>query len=138
MASDIERLKFLIIDDQPEARRLVRGMLSDLNITQITEAVDGREAMSLLDLAPEMVDMVICDWNMPKMTGIDLLKQLRTVDPDMPFLMLTGRGDIESVYEAKEVGVSAYVRKPFSPTQLEAKIRILNNRMKFDPIKKTY
>lgn len=138
MGQKINGLKMLIIDDQGDARRLIRNMLVDMNITQISEASDGREAMSLLDLAPEMVDMVICDWNMPKMSGIELLKQLRTVDPDIPFLMLTGRGDMESVYQAKEYGVSAYVRKPFSSTQLEAKIRILNHKMKFEPLKKTY
>lgn len=62
---------------------------------------------------------------MPKMTGVEFLRQLRTVDGDLPFLMVTGRADMESVVEAKSSGVTGYIRKPYSPVQLEAKLRIL-------------
>lgn len=121
-------LKVLIADDQSDARAMLRAMLVDMGVTQIYEAKDGREAMSFVDIAPEMTDMIICDWNMPGMTGIDLLRQLRSVYPDTPFLMLTGRKDIESIAEAKAVGVSAYIGKPFSPQQLEVKMRVLVHR----------
>ena len=66
---------------------------------------------------------------MPKMNGVELLRQLRTVDPDVPFLMVTGRSDMESVVEAKSSGVTGYIRKPFSPAELEAKLRILLHRV---------
>ena len=75
------------------------------------------------------MNLIICDWNMPNMNGVELLRQLRTVDPDMPFLMVTGRTDIESVVEAKSSGVTAYISKPFSSQQLEAKLRIILTRM---------
>ncbi len=128
-AEGIEKLKILVVEDQPDARAMVRGMLSEMGITQIFEASDGREAMTFTDTAMDMIDVVICDWNMPKMTGIDLLRQMRTVMPDVPFLMLTGRGDIDSVAEAKSCGVTAYIRKPFSPANLEIKLRVIKSKL---------
>ena len=125
----IEKMKILVVDDQPDIRAMVRGILSDMGITQIFEASDGREALSFTDAAIDMIDVVICDWNMPKLTGIDLLRQMRTVMPKMPFLMLTGRGDLDSVAEAKSCGVTAYIRKPFSPANLEIKLRVINSKI---------
>lgn len=125
----IEKLKILVVDDQSDMRAMVRGMLSDMGITQIFEASDGREALTFADAAIDMIDVVICDWNMPKLTGIDLLRQMRSVMPDLPFLMLTGRGDLDSVAEAKSCGVTAYIRKPFSPANLEIKLRVINSKL---------
>ncbi len=125
---DLTELKILAVDDQREARLLLKQMLANLEVTQIYEASTGREALMFLDEAFDLIDMIICDWNMPEMDGISLLKQLRSVDMDTPFLMVTGRGDKASVIEAKGSGVSAYIKKPFSPDQLEAKIRILYAR----------
>lgn len=125
----LEKLKVLIVDDQSDARSMVRGMLMELGITQIFEATDGKEAMTFTDAAMDMIDVVICDWNMPKMTGIDLLRQMRSVMPDIPFLMLTGRGDLDSVAQAKSCGVTAYIRKPFSPANLEIKLRVIKSKM---------
>lgn len=125
----LERLKVLVVDDQSDMRSIVRGMLADMGITQIFEASDGREALSFADAAIDMIDVVICDWNMPRLTGIDLLRQMRTVMPKMPFLMLTGRGDLDSVAEAKSCGVTAYIRKPFSPANLEIKLRVINSKL---------
>ena len=121
----LEDLKVLVVDDQDDARALVRSMLVQLGIHQVFESTDGRQALSFIDTAFDFVDFIICDWNMPNMTGAELLRQLRTVDPDIPFLMLTGRGDMDSVVEAKSSGVTGYIRKPFSPGQFEAKIRII-------------
>ncbi len=118
-------LKVLLVEDQSEARAMMRNMLAELGITQIFEASDGNEAFVFVDSAFEMIDFIVCDWNMPKMTGVELLRQVRTVDNSIPFLMVTGRGDMESVVEAKSSGVTGYIRKPFSLVQLEAKIRII-------------
>lgn len=116
-------LKVLIVEDQSEARLLIRNMLSSFGITQAFEAKDGRKALSFIDEASDMIDLIICDWNMPEMNGVELLRQFRSVDFDTPFLMITGRTDKESVLEAKLSGVTGYIAKPFSPDQLEAKIR---------------
>lgn len=120
--------RVLVVEDQSDVRSMLRKVLSDLGITQIFEASDGREALLFMDDAFDFVNLVICDWNMPSMSGMDLLRQLRTVNNDMPFLMITGRSDKDSVVAAKGAGVSAYIRKPFSPKQVEAKLRILQEK----------
>lgn len=124
----LEDLKVLLVEDQAEARAMVRNMLSEFGITQIFDSSNGKDALDFIDNAFDFVDIVICDWNMPKMTGVELLRQIRSVDPEMPFLMVTGRGDMESVVEAKSSGVTGYIRKPFSLQQLEAKLRIILSR----------
>lgn len=118
-------LKILIVEDQNEARAMMRNMLLELGVNQIFEASNGREALTFIDNAMDFIDLIICDWNMPSMSGVELLRQLRTVEPNMPFLMVTGRSDMESVVEAKSSGVTAYIRKPFSPKQLEAKLKVI-------------
>lgn len=128
-AGGIEKLKVLVVDDQPDARALVRGMLGELGVTQIFEAADGKEAMSFTDAAMDMIDVIICDWNMPKMSGIELLRQMRSVSYDVPFLMVTGRSDLDLVASAKSSGVTAYIRKPFSPAHLEVKLRVIKAQM---------
>jgi len=125
---DIRDLKLLVIDDNAEARTMMREMLTSIGITQIFEAKNGREGLQFIDAAFDFVDIIICDWNMPSMSGISLLKQLRTVDSEFPFMMVTGRSDIGSVSEAKSAGVSGYILKPFSPAQLETKLRIVATR----------
>ncbi len=122
-------IKVLVVEDQSEARSMLRNMLLELGINQVFESNDGREALTFIDSAFDFVDVIICDWNMPNMNGVELLRQLRSVDPDIPFLMVTGRSDMESVIEAKSSGVTAYISKPFSPQQLEAKLRIIIHRM---------
>lgn len=124
----IDELKILIIDDTPEARNMLKNMLVNIGITQVFEAGDGREGLRFIDTAFDFVDIILCDWNMPEMNGIALLRQLRSVDPDFPFMMITGRGDITSVSEAKGAGVSGYILKPYSMLQLETKLRIVATR----------
>jgi two-component system chemotaxis response regulator CheY len=129
MSRKIGDLKILLVEDQSESRALLRNMLSELGISQVFDASDGRQALSFLDNAFDFVDVVVCDWNMPNMSGVELLRQLRTVNTDTPFLMVTGRADMASVMEAKSSGVNGYIRKPFSLSQLEAKLTILMKRI---------
>lgn len=128
-ARTLSDMKILLVEDQSEARAMLRNMLVELGITQIFEASDGREALTFLDSAFDFIDLLVCDWNMPGLTGVELLRQLRTVDPTMPFLMVTGRSDMDSVVEAKSAGVTAYIRKPFSTKELEAKLRVILHKM---------
>ncbi len=127
-AQQLHDYRILIVDDQPEMRSLIKDMLKDLGITQMFEATDGKEAMIFLDDAIDLIDLIICDWNMPRTTGVEVLRQLRSTGTEIPFLMITGRGDKSSVTEAKCYGVTAYIRKPFSPIELEAKLRIIKHR----------
>lgn len=126
---DLSDFKVLIVEDQTDARMMIKNMLSALEVTQSFEASDGKQALDFMDAAFDFVNLIICDWNMPHMSGVELLRQIRSVDPAMPFLMVTGRSDMGSVMEAKTSGVTAYIRKPFSPVQLEAKLRIIMQRM---------
>lgn len=125
MSKKFDRYRVLIIDDRMEARAMLKNMLMEIGITQIFEANDGREGLKFIDSAFDLVDMVLCDWNMPHMDGLALLQQIRTVNTYMPFLMITGKGDLASVANAKTSGVSAYILKPYSLTQLEAKMRVV-------------
>ncbi|PZP53365.1 MAG: response regulator [Micavibrio aeruginosavorus] len=124
----LDKLRVMIVDDQADMRGMIRHMLAELGVNQVFEAIDGKQAMAFMDDAIDMIDLVICDWNMPVMSGVEVLRQLRSVDHDMPFLMVTGRNDINSVSEAKASGVTAYISKPFSLDQLENKIKIIVSR----------
>ena len=93
-----------------------------LGVHQVYAAGDGREAQEFLDFSGARVDLIICDWRMPRMTGLELLQQVRAVHPDMPFIMVTGNADTESVKAAGELDVSAHIRKPYSPQQFQEKL----------------
>ena len=122
MAKSLEDLSVLVVDDEGSVTRLIRMMLTDLGVAQVFTAKDGREALDFLGDFDDMIDVIICDWNMPRVSGLNLLQQIRTADPDVPFLMLTGRADADSVKAARDVGVTGYVLKPFSAEQLHAKL----------------
>tara|TARA_B100001013_G_C24399201_1_gene359276 strand:- start:112 stop:507 length:396 start_codon:yes stop_codon:yes gene_type:complete len=129
MSSQFEDLKILVVEDETEARSMLCNMLAELGASQVFEAADGREAVEFIDSRFDFINLIMCDWNMPGMTGVELLRQLRKIDPSLPFLMITGRSDEDSVLEAKSSGVTAYIRKPFSSKQLEAKLRIILYKM---------
>lgn len=125
----IENLRVLMVEDSNEARALLRNMLSEIGIHQTFEASNGKEALLFMDNAFDFVDMIICDWNMPELSGVEFLRQIRSVDPSIPFLMVTGRNDMESVVEAKTSGVTGYIRKPYSAAELEVKLRVILKKM---------
>ena len=138
MANDhrLDQLKILLVEDNYQSLNLTKKMLMDLHVAQIYTAKDGFEALQLLSTfdGEDFVDIILCDWNMPRMTGVELLKQIRTCDPDMPFLMLTGVADYTSVTDARAHGVTGYIRKPFSLDELHKKLklvsRVLSHRRK--------
>lgn len=99
--------------------------LKRMNIHLIIEAGSGEEALAQISAAHEPFSIVICDWEMPGISGIDVFKQVNASDPKLPFLMLTGNADLESVVAAKKAGIHGYLVKPVSPLQLRAKIAIL-------------
>lgn len=129
MKKSLTQLCVLVVDDQSESRALLRNILSDIGINQIYEAQDGKTGLAFLDSSFDLIDVIMCDWNMPQMNGIDLLRQIRSTGANTPFMMITGRSDKTSVVEAKSLGVNVYVRKPYSPTQIEAKLRAVLQRM---------
>lgn len=129
MDIDLQKLHILVVEDNPRTLKLIQAVLKDMGVGQAFTANDGREAQSFLDAGGELINLIICDWNMPRMSGLELLKQVRMSYPDMPFLMVTARGTIDSVTAAKKNGVSAYIVKPFSPAELEQKVVSLARRI---------
>ncbi|NNE83947.1 MAG: response regulator [Alphaproteobacteria bacterium] len=119
-------LRILLIDDSPQSLKLVKRMLHDQGITQVFTAKNGVEGLNLLGSfdGEDIVDLVLCDWNMPEMDGMELLRQIRSADPDLMFIMVTGNADYSSVAEAKAFGVNGFIKKPFSPDELNRKLKV--------------
>ena len=115
-------MKVLVVDDFSTMRRIVKNTLRQIGFTQIEEAEDGQKAFDRL--MSEKFDFVVSDWNMPNMTGIDLLRKVRA-EPTLkhlPFLMVTAEAKQENVVEAIKAGVSNYIVKPFTVATLQEKI----------------
>ncbi len=122
-------MKVLVVDDFSTMRRIIKNLLRDLGFTNIHEADDGSTALPMLRTGN--FDMVISDWNMPGMTGIDLLKAVRS-DPSLqslPFLMVTAESKREQIVEAAQAGVNGYVVKPFTAATLEEKLSRIFERL---------
>lgn len=125
---DMGTLRVLLADDETQARSYVEMILRDLGIVDIVIAEDGREALDAFDGQEADYDLIICDWKMPRLSGLEFLKHVRAVRPEMPFLMVTALATMIAVEEALALDVTAYIAKPFSPEQLEEKIMVLVNR----------
>jgi len=117
--------KVLVADDAAFIRNLVIKGLQLIGITQVKEAVDGRQALAALQI--HHYDLIISDWHMPEMDGIDLLRKVRADDRlgDIPFIMLTSDVTAENINEAVLMGVSAYLTKPFRNDPLLEKVEQL-------------
>ncbi|MBI5121366.1 MAG: response regulator [Rhodospirillales bacterium] len=117
-----KNMKVLIVDDYKTMLRIVRNLLKQLGFMNVDEATDGSMALQLLRNAP--YGLVISDWNMEPMTGLQLLKEVRA-DPKLkgvPFIMVTAESKSENVIAAKEAGVSNYIVKPFNAETLKTKM----------------
>jgi two-component system chemotaxis response regulator CheY len=123
--SAVQRLRILVVDDSSEMRVLLRRMLRHFGVDPVADAPDGELALQWITINDGKVDVVICDWNMPGMSGMDLFRKIRAIHPGILFLMLTGRADVPSVMAAKEAGVTGYLVKPVSLKNLESKMTFL-------------
>jgi len=115
-------IKILVVDDFSTMRRIIKNLLRDLGFTNVDEADDGKTALPILKQGH--IDFLITDWNMPEMTGIDLLKVVRA-DPalaSIPVLMVTAEAKREQIIAAAQAGVNGYVVKPFTAAVLKEKI----------------
>lgn len=115
-------LKFLVVDDFSTMRRIVKNLLHDLGYPNVTEADDGKTALPMLQGGG--FDFLISDWNMPGMSGLDLIKAVRSDAKlaKMPVLMLTAEAKREQIIEAAQAGVNGYVIKPFTAETLKEKL----------------
>lgn len=115
-------MRVLIVDDFATMRRIVRNILRQLGFTNFVEADDGVMAWEVLER--ERVDFIVSDWNMPNMSGIELLRKVRSDarTKGIPFLMVTAEAQQENIIEAVQAGVSNYIVKPFTADTLRQKI----------------
>jgi len=115
-------MKILVVDDFQTMRRIIRNYLRQLGFNNVEEAEDGDVALEKLN--ETQIDFVITDWNMPKMTGIDLLKKIRAENnfKNIPVLIITAEAEKENVVQAAQAGVNDYIVKPFTPEVLQSKI----------------
>ncbi|MFH2060607.1 MAG: response regulator [Pseudomonadota bacterium] len=115
-------IKVLIVDDFATMRRILKNILKQLGFKNLVEADDGTTAWEILE--GQKIDLIISDWNMPKMTGLELLKKVRASDnyKTTPFLMVTAEAQKQNVIEAVQAGVSNYVVKPFTAEAISDKL----------------
>jgi CheY-like chemotaxis protein len=126
--TDLSELRVLIAEDEESARDYIAMVLRDMGVVNVITAHDGRHALKVFQDFEDGIDLIICDWKMPRMSGLDFLKQVRSVRPKLPFLMVTALATMENVEEAKQHDVTAYIAKPFPPEQLEEKVLLLVNQ----------
>jgi two-component system chemotaxis response regulator CheY len=117
-----KNMKILVVDDFATMRRIIKNILKQLGFSNIDEADDGEPALAKLQAGG--FDLIICDWNMPKMDGLTLLKTVRSDEQlkDTPFLMVTAEAQKENVIEAVKAKVSDYIVKPFTAEVLSEKL----------------
>jgi len=122
-------MKFLVVDDFSTMRRIVRNLLKELGFNNVQEAEDGVDALN--KLRAEAFDFVVSDWNMPNMTGIELLRAIRTDAKlkHLPVLMVTAEAKRENIIEAAQAGASGYVVKPFTAGTLDEKLKKIFEKM---------
>ncbi|HHS83390.1 MAG TPA: chemotaxis protein CheY [Gammaproteobacteria bacterium] len=115
-------MKILVVDDFSTMRRIIKNLLRDLGFNNTSEADDGSTALPMLQNGS--FDFLVTDWNMPGMTGIDLLKAVRADEnlAHMPVLMVTAEQKREQIIEAAQAGVNGYIIKPFTAQTLKEKL----------------
>jgi len=122
-------MRILVVDDFSTMRRIVKNLLRDLGFTNTVEADDGKTALPILEAGG--IDFLVTDWNMPGMSGIDLLKAVRA-NPELvslPVLMVTAEAKREQIIMAAQAGVNGYVIKPFTAATLKEKIEKIFERI---------
>jgi len=124
-----KNIRILVVDDFSTMRRIVKNLLSDLGFNNTVEAEDGNSAMAVL--RQDAVELVITDWNMPGMTGIELLREIRADARfrTLPVLMVTAEAKREQIIEAAQNGVNGYIIKPFTAQTLEEKLGKIFERL---------
>jgi len=122
MAGVDKNMSILIVDDYKTMLRIIRNLLKQLGFNDVDEAIDGSSALA--KLRDKDFGLVISDWNMEPMSGLQLLKEVRADVKlkEIPFIMITAESKSENVIAAKEAGVSNYIVKPFNAATLKGKL----------------
>jgi two-component system chemotaxis response regulator CheY len=125
----VENLRVMIVDDTTTSRMLIRDGLESLGIKNVVQANDGEQALKLMMASP--VHLVISDFNMPKLDGLQLLQAIRAYKPTTktPFIMLTGRSDREILEKGMKFGLNNYITKPFTIPALKKALETVVGRL---------
>lgn len=115
--------KVLVADDSKTMRKIISRSLEAVGVTSITEAADGSQAVALFSTNP--FDLVLTDWNMPGKSGLEVIREIRTQNRDVPIIMITTEAEKTRVMEAIQAGVSDYLVKPFTAETLRDKLEKL-------------
>ena len=123
------KLKILIVDDFSTMRRIIRNLLKELGFTNVDEAEDG--AVALQKLQAEKFELVLADWNMPNMDGLQLLQSIRSTPAlsHLPVLMITAEAKKENIIIAAQAGASGYIVKPFTAATLAEKLQKIFDKL---------
>jgi two-component system chemotaxis response regulator CheY len=126
--------KILVVDDFATMRKIIKKVLFELGYKNIEEADDGKTALPMIEQAATTgapYGFIVCDWNMPGMTGIDLLRAVRKHSKvkDTPFMLVTAESEQKNVVEAVQAGVNDYVVKPFNASTIKAKLEAIYKRL---------
>lgn len=118
----LKKKRILVVDDQGSIRAVFQAFLKDLGFENVLSAIDGEDSVHILEKNP--IDLIICDWAMPKLSGLEVLRVVRAAEETktLPFMMVTSSSEIAKVQQAVELGVSDYLIKPFQPGQLCQKV----------------
>ena len=129
LLAEMEKLRILVVDDEEEIRNLLQGVLRDIGIVRGHLAENGAMAWQRLNRSELDYDLVISDWLMPRMDGLELLNKMRKGGSKTPFMMLTVKVTVEAVAAAKAAGVTIYLAKPFTYSDFSKKISALAKRI---------
>jgi len=124
-----KNMSFLVVDDFPTMRRIVRSLLKELGFTNVDEAEDGQDALN--KLRSGKFEFVVSDWNMPNLDGLEMLKEIRQDNAlkDLPVLMVTAEAKKENIIAAAQAGANGYVVKPFTAATLEEKLNKIFDKL---------
>jgi len=115
-------MKVLLVDDSQIMRRIMISALKKVGAEEILEAANGKEAVSTV-AGDSGINLVLMDWNMPEMTGIEALKKIRADGSQVPIIMVTTESEKDKVLEAIKSGANDYLAKPFGPKEIESKLK---------------
>lgn len=125
LSPNLAEFQVIVAEDEPMAAKLAQGSLKLMGFRRIFHATDGLKALKLLKELDGDVQLIVSDWNMPAINGLEFLKAVRKIFPKMRFIMLTGNANKEFVVAARKYGVDAYIVKPFTPDQLRQKVEAI-------------
>ena len=121
----LQDLIVLVVEDDTNVKMTIKYMLEEMGVKEVITFESTINTLKYLDENINKIDIILCDWNMPQKTGLELLREIRQIKPDMPFVMVTARADKESVMLAKAENITSYVSKPITFNGLQTKIKVI-------------